>query len=96
MVLSLLSLGLHLARAYGVNDLAGGVVAVATLFAGLPNQMPKFLDALGVSDAGVAATDKINGVLTGQGLAAWKPLFAAATTWMLVLTLQLSLWVPLR
>lgn len=72
------SWGYNLARAYGVNDLAGGVVAVATLFAGLPNQTPKFLDALGVSDAGVAATDKINGVLTGQGLAAWKPLFAAA------------------
>ena len=34
--------------------------------------------ALGTGKAGVAATDKLNGVLGDQGLAAWKPLFASA------------------
>ncbi|RZI49568.1 PTS sugar transporter subunit IIC [Lactococcus kimchii] len=72
------SWGYNLARAYGVNDLAGGIVSVATLFAGLPNQMGKFTAALGTGKAGVAASDKINGVLGDQGLATWKPLFAAA------------------
>ena len=72
------SWGYNLARAYGVNDLAGGIVSVATLFAGLPNQMGKFTAALGTGKAGVAATDKLNGVLGDQGLAAWKPLFASA------------------
>lgn len=32
------SWGYNLARAYGVNDLASGIVSVATLFAGLPKQ----------------------------------------------------------
>ncbi|MCT3108359.1 PTS sugar transporter subunit IIC [Lactococcus lactis] len=73
-----ISWGYNLARAYGVNDLAGGIVSVATLFAGLPNQMGKFTAALGTGKAGVAATDKLNGVLGDQGLAAWKPLFASA------------------
>ncbi|EKN67140.1 cellobiose-specific PTS system IIC component, partial [Neobacillus bataviensis LMG 21833] len=72
------SWGYNLARAYGVNDLAGGIVSVATLFAGLPNQMGKFTAANGTGKAGVAATDKLNGVLGDQGLAAWKPLFASA------------------
>lgn len=72
------SWGYNLARAYGVNDLAGGIVSVATLFAGLPNQMLKFTETLGTGKAGVAATDKLNGVLGDQGLATWKPLFAAA------------------
>ncbi|WP_276870993.1 PTS sugar transporter subunit IIC [Lactococcus taiwanensis] len=72
------SWGYNLARAYAVNDLAGGIVSVATLFAGLPNQMLKFTETLGTDKAGVAATDKLNGVLGDQGLATWKPLFAAA------------------
>ena len=40
--------------------------------------MGKFTAALGTGKAGVAATDKLNGVLGDQGLAAWKPLFASA------------------
>ena len=72
------SWGYNLARAYGVNDLAGGIVSIATLFAGLPNQLGKFTEALGTGAAGTTATEKINGVLGDQGLATWKPLFSSA------------------
>lgn len=77
------SWGFNLAKAYGVNELAGGVVSVATLFAGLPNQLTKVSSALatvgGVGKDGVSkAMGGVNGVLGDQGLATWKPLFAAA------------------
>lgn len=78
------SWGYNLSRAYGVNDLAGGIISVATLFAGLPNQLAKFTTALATTGgmdktSGTSkAVDAVNGVLSTQGLATWKPVFAAA------------------
>lgn len=71
------SWGYNLARAYGVNDLAGGIVSVATLFAGLPNQLGNISTALGTGKAGTAAMTTINNNITGQLIATYKPFFAA-------------------
>lgn len=77
------SWGYNLARAYGVNDLAGGIVSVATLMMGLPNQFARFatsLATIGGMDkvTGVSkANDAVNTVLSNQFIATWKPGFAA-------------------
>ncbi|MFV0555754.1 MAG: PTS sugar transporter subunit IIC [Lactovum sp.] len=77
------SWGYNLAKAYKVNDLAGGILGVSTLFAGLPNQGGLISGALAgvgeVSEAGTtAAQDAMTLALTDQGFAGWKSLFAAA------------------
>lgn len=69
------SWGYNLSRAYGVNDLAGGIVAVSVLFAGLPNQMGKFTGAL-TDEAGMKSVEVMNSILGEQGLAAWKTMFS--------------------
>ncbi|MDR1606627.1 MAG: PTS sugar transporter subunit IIC [Streptococcaceae bacterium] len=66
------SWGYNLSKAYQVNELAGGIVGAAALVAGLPNM-------LGIATAGISqkAVDQINANIGAQGLATWKPLFAA-------------------
>jgi PTS system cellobiose-specific IIC component len=79
------SWGYNLARAYNVNDLGGGIVSVATLFAGLPDQLSQIVTALNPSGATTGsaanAVAKINGaansVLSNQLVATYKPIFAA-------------------
>ncbi|GFH41096.1 PTS sugar transporter subunit IIC [Lactococcus insecticola] len=67
------SWGYNLSRAYQVNELAGGIVGVSALVAGLPNMLG--LATVGISDKAMTA---INNNIAGQGLATYKPLFAAA------------------
>jgi PTS system cellobiose-specific IIC component len=71
------SFGHNLAKAYKVNELAGGLLGVATLFAGLPDFNGQITAALGTSKAGLAAATKVTTLLSNSGFAAWKPLFAA-------------------
>lgn len=77
------SWGYNLARAYGVNDLAGGIVSTATLMMGLPNQFARIATSLtniGGMDktTGVSkANDAVNTALSNQFIASWKPGFAA-------------------
>lgn len=66
------SWGYNLARAYKVNDLAGGLLGVATLFAGLPDFNTQIQTAVGTK-----AAAKVGEVLTNGGFASWKMLFAA-------------------
>ncbi|GAB2024180.1 PTS sugar transporter subunit IIC [Lactovum odontotermitis] len=70
------SWGFNLSKAYKVNDLAGGLLGVATLFAGLPDMNAKITAALGTSKAGVAAAGKVSTMLGNEGFASWKMLFA--------------------
>ncbi|WP_172208922.1 PTS sugar transporter subunit IIC [Lactococcus hodotermopsidis] len=67
------SWGYNLAKAYKVNELAGGIVGVAALFAGLPNILGKV--TVGLSDKALAT---INKNIAAEGLNNWKPMFAAA------------------
>jgi PTS system cellobiose-specific IIC component len=78
------SWGFNLARAYKVNDLAGGLLGVATLFAGLPSFTPaagnfinKVKDVPNMSEtAADTAAKHFAQFLSDSGFASWKPLFA--------------------
>ena len=61
------SWGYNLSRAYKVNELAGGIVGVAALIAGLPN-------ILSVATAGLSekAMATVNSNIEAQGIATWK------------------------
>jgi PTS system cellobiose-specific IIC component len=66
------SWGYNLSKAYKVNELAGGIVGVAALFAGLPNILTKVTS--GLSEKALATVDQN---IATEGLASWKPMFAA-------------------
>lgn len=82
------SWGYNLSKAYGVNELAGGIISTATLFAGLPNQLASIVTSLtnnthamhtvaGATAPSNVAVDAVNTVLSNQAIATYKPLFAA-------------------
>ncbi|GAB2026584.1 PTS sugar transporter subunit IIC [Lactovum odontotermitis] len=75
------SWGYNLSRAYKVNDLAGGLLGVATLIAGLPNALGTITSYLADSklseNALTTATGAVNQALADSGYASWKPLLAA-------------------
>lgn len=66
------SWGYNLSKAYNVNELAGGIVGIATLIAGLPNIISKV--TAGLPEKSLAIVDKN---IAAEGLASWKPMFAA-------------------
>jgi PTS system cellobiose-specific IIC component len=77
------SWGYNLARAYKVNDLAGGLLGVATLMSGLPSFAPIAANLIGSGETKVSeeaatnAATNFSTYLGSSGFAGWKPLFAA-------------------